>query len=338
MSPSSDPSATGDCRLPIVVTGASAGGVLALRKLVAELPADFPAVMLVVLHVGEHASRLPQLLSWAGPLPAKHAVNGEKFATGQIYIAPPDHHLMVGADALVLSRGSKEHHTRPAIDVLFRSAALNHRERSIGVVLSGALDDGTAGLAAIKQFGGVAIVQDPDEAQEPGMPLSALRHVAVDRRLPVHMIARELVDRVRRPRPSVATGTREQQAIAHEHAVCTCEGDPMEHLAAIARPSGLVCPDCRGGLWEIERSCPPRYRCHTGHGFTLRTLASAHDAATDEALWSAIRALQEKAIILRRSAQQAAGLGDASGHDAADARAEAAERQATMLRGLAERA
>ena len=338
MPPSSAPLATVDAKPPIVVTGASAGGVLALRRLVAELPADFAAVMLVVLHVGEHASRLPQLLAWAGPLRARHAVNGEKFATGQIYVAPPDHHLLIGADSLVLTRGPKEHHARPAIDPLFRSAALIHRERTIGVVLTGALDDGTAGLAAIKKFGGVAIVQDPDEAQEPSMPLSALKYVDVDRRLPVSLIARELVERTRRPGARAPADTREQQVVAHEHAICTAEGDAMEHLAAIGRPSGLVCPDCQGGLWEIERSRPPRYRCHTGHGFTLRTLASAHAEATDEALWSAIRALQEKAIILRRSAQQAALVGDDRAHDDADAQAEAAERQATMLRGLAERA
>lgn len=163
-----------------LVMGASAGGVGALLEVVASLPPDLPAVIAIVLHVGNRISILPELLAARGPLPARHAQDGEPLRAGLIYVAPPDAHLLLDADKARLSRGPRENHARPAIDPLFRTAALHWRDRAIGVVLSGAMDDGVAGLVAIKAAGGKAVVQDPVTAIDPSMPRSALAAVEVD--------------------------------------------------------------------------------------------------------------------------------------------------------------
>lgn len=247
--------------------GASVGGVAALLELAARLPQTIDAVIGIVLHVGSRYSILPQLLESRGALPAVHPQHGQPLVPGTIYVAPPDHHMTFTADRVLLGRGARENHARPAIDPLFRSAALAWCDRAIGVVLTGDLDDGTAGLAAIKQCGGTAIVQDPATAVEPSMPASALRNVAVDFTLPVAEIATTLVQLVGRtaaesaPAPAPPAGLLREQALYEGKHV-------MENLWAVGQSSGLTCPDCGGGLWEIKESKPLRYRCHTGHAFT----------------------------------------------------------------------
>ncbi len=298
----------------VVVVGASLGGVDALQALASELPTDFPAALLVVLHIGSHRSIMPELLPRRGPLPATHAKDGEKMAAGQIYVGPPDHHLMVdSAGRLRLSRGAKEHHSRPAIDPLFRSAALAYGAGVIGVVLTGRLDDGTAGLQAIKQSGGIAVVQDPADAMEPSMPASALQYVEVDHRVPLGSMAQLLTALVRTKVVPLAPPTPLKTVYAHEHALILSQREPMQHLQAIASPSPFVCPDCRGGLWEISGVQPKRYRCHTGHGYTLRTLLHAQAKATDEATWGALRALQEQELLLRTALAQQLAEGNLGG-------------------------
>ncbi len=188
--------------LRIVAIGASAGGVSALRAITDRLPLDLPAAICVVLHVpAGHHSRLPEILNYARRLPAAHAADGERIQPGRIYVAPPDNQLLIGDNFLRVLRGPRENRQRPAIDPLFRSAARAHGSRVIGVVLSGALDDGTAGLREIKGRGGLAIVQDPDEAETDGMPRSAMEHVQVDYCLPMSEIATQIVELVRQPPP-----------------------------------------------------------------------------------------------------------------------------------------
>ncbi|HUP30868.1 MAG TPA: chemotaxis protein CheB [Usitatibacter sp.] len=316
----------------LVVIGASAGGVRALQTLAAGLSPDFPAPILVVLHVGSHRSILPELLTRKGPLPAIHAADGQAIAPGRIHVAPPDHHMLVQDGVLRLTRGPKENHTRPAVDPLFRTAALSWGARTIGVLLTGHLDDGTAGLQSIKSCGGTVVVQSPDDAEAPGMPLSALRFVQVDHQVPLASMAtllRSLAasDPVARVKPSAE--------ILHENQIMLGKGDFMEHLKAIGRPSTFVCPDCEGCLWEVNATTPPRFRCHTGHAYTLRTLQHAQALGTDDALWGALRALQEKEMLLRTLAQSERGNG---GEEADRLEREAVEvaAQAMTLRGVIE--
>ena len=319
----------------VVVVGASAGGVQALQTLAAGLPADFPAALLVVLHVGSHPSILPALLARRGPLEATHASDGEPMRAGHIHVAPPDRHLLVDRHCLRLSRGPKEHHTRPAIDPLFRSAALAFGSAVVGVVLTGRLDDGTAGLQAIKACGGIAVVQSPEDALEPSMPASACRYVQVDHSVPLAQMAALLASLVH---ARVASAAPEHpEPLAREMALTLSQGDPMENLQAIATPSPFVCPDCKGGLWQVDGAEPPRFRCHTGHAFSLRTLQHAQSEATDEALWGALRALQERQMLLRTLLEREQAEGGELEAARLEAQARQVAHQADLLRALVER-
>ena len=326
-------SATGP-RRDIVVIGASAGGVGALRKLAADLPAAFPAAVLVVLHVGAHASLLPELLEAAGPNSASHAQDGEELRTGHLAVAPPDRHLLLDGNTLRLNRGPKEHFTRPAIDCLFRSAAFEQGARVIGVVLTGDLDDGTAGLQAIKRCGGLVIVQDPRTALAHSMPASAVAYVDVDFVLPLEAIAAKLHELIRQPAPAPAPApdASARAKLKHEQAPLTGTVNTMEDLQAIATPSPLVCPECGGGLWEVKESRPARFRCHTGHGFSLRTLEYSMNLATEDAVWAAARALQERAVVTQRIASEDRRVGHLDAAEDADARAKEDEERAALLR------
>ena len=299
----------------LVVIGASAGGVQVLLDLAAALPGDFPACVLVVVHVGAHRSLLPELMSARGLLRAVHPRDAQSLQPGTIFVAPPDHHMLVEDGRIRLNRGPRENHARPAIDPLFRTAALSYGRRVVGVVLSGRLDDGTAGLQAIKRCGGLAVVQDPADAEYADMPRSACDHVDVDLCVPASRLAACLLDCVRVP--VVAAAPPLPDDIATEQAISTGAGDPMDNLNAIGHPSRFACPECAGVLWEIDGSRPRRYRCHTGHGFTLRALAKTQDDATEDALWGAMRALQEREALLREMAKDAdpAGGGDAARDD-----------------------
>lgn len=316
----------------VITIGASSGGVAALQRLVQGLPADLAAPVVVVQHIGMHPSRLPVLLERAGRLKASHAADGDTLRPGHLHVAPPDHHVLIDGPLLRVTNGPKEHFTRPAIDPLFRSAALSHGPNVIGVVLTGALDDGTAGLQAIKDGGGVAIVQDPADAEEPSMPESALRHVPIDHCLPLADMPDLMTRLAQRPRPPV-----DPMAMAkwrHEQMVGLHQGDIMEHMEAIATPSTFSCPDCKGTLWSISGARPVRFICHTGHSYTLRSLQQAQSTATDEALWAAIRALQEKQFLLLQGADTLEAEGDRG--QAADARAlaKSIEKQGELLRKL----
>ncbi|MDQ6882159.1 MAG: chemotaxis protein CheB, partial [Pseudomonadota bacterium] len=248
----------------------------------------------------------------------RHPTDGEEIRPGVIYVAPPDQHMLFTPRCVELMRGPRENHARPSVDPLFRSAAVHWRDRAIGVVLTGDLDDGTAGLAAIKACGGTAIVQDPDSAFQPSMPASALANVAVDHCLPLGAIAAVLARQVAHS-GSIAHFVPER--LLREKAVF--EGvDPIENLAAVARPSTLMCPDCGGSLWELNEERPLRYRCHTGHAFTARTLESLQSQVTEHAMWSSVRSLKERELLLRRLAAVSRATGDEHQAHAGEAEAE----------------
>ena len=316
----------------LVVVGASAGGVAALLALSASLPRNFPAPVLIVLHIGANPSVLPSLLSAHGNNPAVHAEEGQRLRDGVLYVAPPDQHMLVEDDRIRLSHGPKEHHTRPAIDPLFRSAALAHGRAVIGVLLTGRLDDGSAGLKAIKDCGGLAVVQDPADAEHPSMPASALRAVEVDRCVPLTELAPTLVRLVKEPMPAEQPSAEERDRLEHEMTVFRGEGQPMEHLNAIGAPSTFACPDCDGVLWQLHGADPPRYRCHTGHAFSLRTLEETQAGAAEEALWGAIRALEQREALLRKLAEHGRSNGAQTDALRSEAEAEATAQQVARLR------
>jgi two-component system chemotaxis response regulator CheB len=222
-------------------------------------------------------------------------------------VAPPDRHMLLEGEHLRLSAGPKENHARPAIDPLMRSAALSLGPRAIGVILTGQMDDGTAGLKDLKECGGIAIVQDPETAVEPEMPESALRNVDVDHCVALGGIAPLLVKLVGAPPDAARPPVPER--IAREVSI-TQGANTMDNLAAIAHPSTLCCPDCGGSLWEVDGAKPLRYRCHIGHAYSVLSLESAQNEAAEQALWAGVRALRERELLMRRAAEIARSLGD----------------------------
>lgn len=286
----------------IVVIGASAGGVEALSQLARQLSPDLPASIFVVLHVPAHSpSLLPRILNRKGPLPASHPEDGEAIRPGRIYIAPPDQHLLLEPGRIRLMRGPRENGHRPAVDALFRTAAMAYGPRVVGVVLSGTLDDGAAGLAAIKQRGGVTVVQDPDEALYSGMPRSALESVAVDHTLPVAGIA-ELLGLLARDPIADPEGTTMPEEIETESQMAAFDLAAMEDEDRPGRPSGFGCPDCGGSLWELNDGELIRFRCRVGHAWTASGLVARQSDGIETALWTALRALEERASLCERVA------------------------------------
>jgi two-component system chemotaxis response regulator CheB len=242
-----------------IVVGASAGGIRALKSVLAGLPAELPASVLAVVHIPAQAnSVLPMILDGSGPLPAKFAEDGERLSRGRVYVAPPDRHLLVDRGHVRLTRGPRENRVRPCIDALFRSAAVELGPRVVGVVLSGTLDDGTAGLWAVKDRGGVAVVQHPDEAEYPDMPASALAHVDVDHVLSAAEIGPKLAALARQESPAP---TRVPAAMAAEAEIAR-GGNPLQNgVLELGRPSPNACPECHGSLEEIREGPIVRYRC-----------------------------------------------------------------------------
>ncbi|HTH60861.1 MAG TPA: chemotaxis protein CheB [Paraburkholderia sp.] len=301
-------STPGDAALDTIVIGTSAGGFDALMTLAGGLPPYIPASLMVVLHVGAHPSSLPERLSAVGPLPAHHAANGERLLPGRIYVAPPDHHLLLNGNSTTeVIRGPKENYARPAIDPLFRSAALARGTRVIGVILTGMLDDGAAGLRAVHDCGGVTIVQDPETAHAPDMPRNAMRHTRPHHVLPLAEIGPWLV--LLAGSPAGATRANAQDGLAAEYRSLALGATP-EALVQIARPTTLTCPDCGGCLWQIHGSMPPRYRCHTGHAYSIESLRSAGGDALEYALGDALRALHEKKVLSEELAGYHKEFGD----------------------------
>ncbi|MBV9083409.1 MAG: chemotaxis protein CheB [Acidobacteriaceae bacterium] len=273
----------------VIVMGASAGGVEPLQHVAREMPQDLPAALFVVMHVPPRTkSFLPEILNRAGGLKAVHPRDGDPIRRGCIYVAPPDHHLVIEHEHVHLTCGPKEQHHRPCINVTFRSAASAYGERVAGVLLSGELDDGTAGLWEIQRRGGVTIVQNPEEAAFPSMPLSALREIEVNHTVTV----REIGPLLRR-----LAGDGERPAI---------DAAEMEYQGLEIDPelTDLTCPECRGTIWAVSRGDAKDYRCRVGHAYSPKSMLASHFAAQEKALYAALVALEEGASLTSQLADQ----------------------------------
>ncbi|MGC2694233.1 MAG: chemotaxis protein CheB [Candidatus Angelobacter sp.] len=288
----------------IIVIGTSVGGVDALQRLVSGLPKDFPAALFVVLHVpAEGASVLPDILKRAGELPASHPRDGDPIRIGHIYVAPPDNHLLIEDGKVRVMHGPKENRHRPAVDPLFRSAAAWYGPRVIGVVLTGAMDDGTAGLLSIKKRGGVAVVQDLDDAVCADMPRSALEIVDVDHVAPLESMPALLQELVREQ--VAENGTGKSSRLTKESKIAQLDMETIEDENRPGKPSSFGCPECGGVLWELDGEQMVRFRCRVGHAFTANSLWLEQSDEVEKVLWAAMRGLEEAAALGRRMAERA---------------------------------
>jgi len=314
-----------------IVIGASEGGLEALDRLVRDLPGDLPAAVFIVMHIGIR-SLLAELLGKKSALPVVSAESGAPIREGTITVAGPGKHLLIHDGHTLLRRGPRENMARPAIDPLFRTAAASRGGRVIGVVLSGNLNDGTAGLRAIKRCGGLAVVQDPEDAAVPSMVRSALRHVDVDHVTPIDRMADLLSELASRPAaatPEIPLDIRLESTIAAQDLATM---DLEERLGDL---SPFTCPECNGALWEISDGSMLRYRCHVGHAFTADSVLSARAAEVDRMLESLLRSHQERAALVRRMAKHEHSLQNDSLAAQLEARAKEYEHDAEVVRRLA---
>ncbi|HEY0165538.1 MAG TPA: chemotaxis protein CheB [Jatrophihabitans sp.] len=318
------------------------GGVEALKKLVSALPEDLPAAVLVVLHVPSYGgSVLPAILDRAGRLPAKHAASGQAIATGQILVAPPDHHLFVEGTRVLLTRGSRENGHRPAIDVLFRSAARARGSRVIGVALSGVLDDGAAGAVAIRQHAGLVLVQNPSDAGYPAMPESVLAHLTPDHVADAAELGR-LIDQLCRAAGGGGLAERSPAAgqdppaglIDTELGMAALSGETHDNPDRPGSPSGFSCPDCAGTLFEFSDGVLTRYRCRVGHAWSPQSLLGEQALQLETVLWMALRSLEEKAALAGQLAARAHTRGSRLSAGRFSAQAQDATRAAGLIRRL----
>jgi two-component system chemotaxis response regulator CheB len=316
----------------IIVMGASSGGIESLVSIAAGLPRNPPFAVFVVLHIpAKSESRLPRILSQAGPVPAVHPNDNDPIENGRIYIAPPDHHLVLADGHIRIVRGPKENHHRPAIDPLFRTAARFYGPRVVAVVLSGALDDGAAGLIAVRRARGIAVVQDPADAHFPDMPRNAMDAAGADYRLPKDQIAPLLV---RLASEEVAGADRREvsDGMKKETEIEVMDMSTIEDEDRPGKPSVFGCPDCGGTLWELEENELLRFRCRVGHAFGSDGLLATQSEALDDALWSAFRALQENASLARRLGARAREHKSDALAETFDGRARIADARSEVIR------
>jgi two-component system, chemotaxis family, protein-glutamate methylesterase/glutaminase len=313
----------------IIVIGASAGGLKAITELVAGLPENIDAAVFVVLHMSENSlgEVITHRLQLNTRLVCRIPENEETIRKGYVYVAPPDYHLSLKKEKILITRGPHENRWRPSIDVLFRSAAAAFDSRVIGIVLSGLLDDGTAGMGAIKRSGGITIVQEPAEAEFDDMPRNVLQHVDVNYRISISDIPYVLQDLASKP-PGPQKPVPEDVKIEAE--ITEKMNSSIKTLSELGKASPYVCPDCGGGLWEINQDYISRYRCHTGHVYTERLLLEKQSEVLEESLWVSMRMLEERRNLLLSVADHEQNSGD--NEAAADKREKAADLAAHIER------
>jgi two-component system, chemotaxis family, protein-glutamate methylesterase/glutaminase len=319
----------------LVVIGTSAGGIETLRVIVEALPPGFAAPIAVVMHTAaDSPGLLHEILNRRGTLPAVQARDRERIQGGRVYVAPPDFHLIIEPGRLRITKGPRENRFRPAIDPLFRSAAQVYGPAAIGIVLTGNLDDGTAGLSTIKKLGGTTIAQDPRDALYPSMPASAIAHVAVDHVVPASGIAPLLAGLIATPVESTG-GVPVPDQVNIEVNIAKEENALDAGLQRVARPSSFACPECHGVLLELKEEGRIRFRCHTGHAYSIDSLIAAVDEMIEESMWGAIRSLEEGTMLLRQVAVRGQAHHDAAAIKQLTDRAQELHRQSGELRALA---
>lgn len=310
----------------IIVIGGSTGSGRVLKRLMSDLPADMQASLFIATHVPTHSpGYLAENLAGCGPLPVSAAIDGQPIEKGHVYVAVPDRHLLIVDGTVRLGDGPRENMTRPAIDPLFRSAALSYGPRAVGVLISGLLNDGASGLAAIKACGGTAVVQHPIDAEADQMPLSALETVDVDEVATAGDLAQLLVEM---SRSTAGEARRPPASLQLEVAIAGGSRLGSEELLNIADPSALTCPNCQGVLSEVRGEHPLRYRCQIGHAVTAEVLAGRNDQV-NEAMRVALRVMEERVTLVTRMARDARATGR-------DAVAELYESRAREYSGYAE--
>ncbi|MCG5499776.1 chemotaxis protein CheB [Ectothiorhodospira lacustris] len=288
---------TQDRNSRLIVIGVSAGGMSALRKLVAQFPEDFPAPIFIVMHMGADTTgdALVKALNESGSLTCVHAHDEQAFKSGHIYLAPSDQHMLIVEGKILVTKGARENRSRPAIDPLFRSAAVAYGNRVIGIILTGYLDDGTSGTMAIKRCGGVCIAQDPEDASYPDMPRSVIANVGVDYCLPVVEMGVLLSDLLTRDLPE---SRQVPEDIMIEAKIAQRVLSDLPSVEALGDQVPYNCPDCGGVLWQIAEGKLLRYRCHTGHAFTASSLLAQQTERIEETLWVALRMFEERQNLL----------------------------------------
>jgi len=318
----------------IIVVGSSYGGLEALKALAGDLPADFPASIFIVQHIASDSpGMVAKIITNAGPLPASFPSDYHKIYQGHLYVAPPDHHLLVEDGFIRVTRGPKENRFRPAIDALFRSAAYIYGPRVVGVVLTGMLDDGTAGLWAIKYRGGTTIVQNPEEARASSMPQSALQNVDVDYCVPLKEIAPLLVQLAQTP--TAAEGDYPMSESMKVEVSIAKEKTAIERgIQDLFEPSFYTCPECHGVLLQIKEGESFRFRCHTGHAYSAGSLLKEGEEEIEDSLWAAIRSLEERIMLLEQLAENLTTHNKNGGDEILIKKAREAERKADQIRQI----
>ncbi|WP_175942562.1 chemotaxis protein CheB [Caballeronia sp. BCC1704] len=319
----------------IVVIAASRGGLPVLRTLVTQLPADLDATLCIVLHIGRHRSVLPELLSRWGSHVAIHPSHQEVLQRGRIYVAPPDRHMVLRDGKVCLLDTAPENFARPAADPLFRSAAVEYGSRVVGVVLSGDLDDGAAGLASVHARGGYGVVQQPDDCEAPSMPRSAIAAGGVDVIAKLDELPGVLVAAVNGAKRRKEHCMSDRPDLDREAQIGESGLVEPQVLDEIGQRSALTCPSCNGALWRLNDDWPLRYRCHTGHAFSMLSLEEATAQTADHAIWSALRAVHERIIFARERQQWAQRVGSDTDVAVEQARIDENEKLAELLRAAA---